>query len=153
MNLVVGWPEADPIVGLVITIVILGVLKNAARDIYRRLMDAVDPELVDQVAVVLAGVPGIALGAVVLLLGAVLAATNVLPEGWRGPVMVVVVVGVVLLGVLAVRGWARGNRADAQIAITQGDRSAASNLDKTKTGGSQFASSRGTNSPASNVRE
>ena len=68
-----------------------------------------------------AGVPGIALGAVVLLLGAVLAATNVLPEGWRGPVMVVVVVGVVLLGVLAVRGWARGNRADAQIAITQGD--------------------------------
>jgi cation diffusion facilitator family transporter len=54
-----GWPEADPIVGLVITIVILGVLKNAARDIYRRLMDAVDPELVDQVAVVLAGVPGI----------------------------------------------------------------------------------------------
>jgi hypothetical protein len=100
-----------------------------------------------------AGVPGIALGAVVLLLGAVLAATNVLPMGWRGPVMVVVVVGVVLLGVLAVRGWARGNRADAQIAITQGDRSAASNLDKTKTGGSQLASSRGTNSPASNVRE
>ena len=68
---------------------------------------------------IVAGVPGIALGAVVLLLGAVLAATNVLPEGWRGPV--IVVVGVVLLGVLAVRGWARGNRADAQIAITQGD--------------------------------
>ena len=68
-----------------------------------------------------AGVPDIALGAVVLLLGAVLAATNVLPEGWRGPVMVVVVVGVVLLGVLTVRGWACGNRADAQIAFTQGD--------------------------------
>jgi hypothetical protein len=44
-----------------------------------------------------AGVPGIALGTV-MLLGAVLAATNVLPDGWRGPVMVVVVVGVVFAG-------------------------------------------------------
>jgi hypothetical protein len=34
---------------------------------------------------------------------------------------VVVVAGVVLLGVLAVRGWACGNRADAQIAFAQGD--------------------------------
>jgi hypothetical protein len=65
-----------------------------------------------------AGVPGIALGAVVLLLGAVLAAANVLPEGWRGPVMVVVVVGVVLLGVLAVRGSARGNRGDARESLS-----------------------------------
>ena len=50
--------------------------------------------------------------AVVLLLGAVLAATNVLPEGWRGPVTVGVVKGVVLLGALAIRGWARGDRGD-----------------------------------------
>jgi hypothetical protein len=59
-----------------------------------------------------AGVPGIALGAAVLLLGVVLAATNVLPEGWRGPVTVGVVMGVALLGVLAIRGWARGTRGD-----------------------------------------
>ena len=54
-----GWELADPIVGLVITVVILFVLKGAARDIYRRLMDSVDPELVDAVEGVLAGVPGI----------------------------------------------------------------------------------------------
>ena len=46
----IGWRLADPIVGLAITVAILGVLRGAARDIYRRLMDAVDPSLVDQVA-------------------------------------------------------------------------------------------------------
>jgi cation diffusion facilitator family transporter len=55
----VGWKLADPVVGLVITVAILFVVKNAARDIYRRLMDAVDPALVDQVTNVLAGVRGI----------------------------------------------------------------------------------------------
>ena len=44
-----GWRLADPIVGLVITLAILGVLRSAASDIYRRLMDAVDPALVEQV--------------------------------------------------------------------------------------------------------
>src|SRR5579871_3098168 len=43
-----GWDWADPAVGLVITVAILGVLGQAAREIYRRLMDAVDPALVDQ---------------------------------------------------------------------------------------------------------
>ncbi|HET9076341.1 MAG TPA: cation diffusion facilitator family transporter, partial [Acidimicrobiales bacterium] len=41
-----GWKEADPVVGLLITVAILLVLRNAARDIYRRLMDSVDPDLV-----------------------------------------------------------------------------------------------------------
>lgn len=40
-----GFPIADPIVGILITVAILFVLKDAARDVYRRLMDAVDPEL------------------------------------------------------------------------------------------------------------
>ena len=44
-----GWRLADPLVGLAITVAILGVLRGAARDVYRRLMDAVDPALVDQV--------------------------------------------------------------------------------------------------------
>jgi cation diffusion facilitator family transporter len=43
-----GWNWADPAVGLVITVAILAVLRQAAREIYRRLMDAVDPALVDQ---------------------------------------------------------------------------------------------------------
>jgi cation diffusion facilitator family transporter len=57
-----GWDAADPLVGLLITIAILVVLKDAARDVYRRLMDAVDPELVDRVEEVLrstAGVQGV----------------------------------------------------------------------------------------------
>jgi cation diffusion facilitator family transporter len=54
-----GWQLADPIVGLLITVAIVGVLRSAARDIYRRLMDSVDPELVDRVTEVLLGAPGI----------------------------------------------------------------------------------------------
>ncbi|MGH9188951.1 MAG: cation diffusion facilitator family transporter [Acidimicrobiales bacterium] len=54
-----GWPLADPVVGLLITVAILVVLRSAARDIYRRLMDSVDPELVDDVYRVLASVPGV----------------------------------------------------------------------------------------------
>jgi cation diffusion facilitator family transporter len=54
-----GWRLADPVVGLLITVAILFVLKNAARDIYRRLMDSVDPELVDQVSGALDEVPGV----------------------------------------------------------------------------------------------
>lgn len=55
----IGWPAADPVVGLVITVAILLVSRATARDIYRRLMDAVDPALVDRVHSVLSGVEGI----------------------------------------------------------------------------------------------
>ncbi|UUW88745.1 cation diffusion facilitator family transporter [Pimelobacter simplex] len=47
IGVMAGFPLADPIVGLLITIAILFVLKGAARDIYRRLMDAVEPEVLD----------------------------------------------------------------------------------------------------------
>jgi cation diffusion facilitator family transporter len=55
----VGWAWADPAVGLVITVAILAVLRQAAREIYRRLMDAVDPALVDQVERTLRATPGV----------------------------------------------------------------------------------------------
>ena len=54
-----GRAWADPAVGLVITIAILAVLRQAAREIYRRLMDAVDPALVDQVEQTLRATPGV----------------------------------------------------------------------------------------------
>jgi cation diffusion facilitator family transporter len=54
-----GWAWADPVIGLVITVAILVVLKDAAREVYRRLMDAVDPALVDRAEAVLAGTPGV----------------------------------------------------------------------------------------------
>jgi cation diffusion facilitator family transporter len=40
-----GWWLADPIIGLAITVAILFVLKDAAQEVFRRLMDAVDPAL------------------------------------------------------------------------------------------------------------
>jgi cation diffusion facilitator family transporter len=54
-----GLPDADPIVGLVIAVSIAFVAKDAARDIYYRLMDAVSPELVDRARATVAGTPGV----------------------------------------------------------------------------------------------
>lgn len=54
-----GFPLADPIVGLLITVAILLVLRGAARDIYRRLMDAVDPNLTDQATATLRATEGV----------------------------------------------------------------------------------------------
>ena len=54
-----GWQHADPAVGLLITVAILGIARSAARDIYRRLMDAVDPALVEEIEHVLGHVDGI----------------------------------------------------------------------------------------------
>ncbi|OBH19762.1 cation diffusion facilitator family transporter [Mycobacterium sp. E3247] len=54
-----GYPIADPIIGLVITLAILAVLRGAVREIFRRLMDAVDPELVDTAEAALAARPGV----------------------------------------------------------------------------------------------
>lgn len=44
-----GAPIVDPLIGIGIGLVILGVLRRAALDIGRRLLDGVDPELTDQV--------------------------------------------------------------------------------------------------------
>ena len=54
-----GWTWADPVVGLVITAAILSVLCQAAREVGRRLMDAVDPALVDQAEHTLLATPGV----------------------------------------------------------------------------------------------
>ncbi|MDV7244220.1 MULTISPECIES: cation diffusion facilitator family transporter [Rhodococcus] len=54
-----GFPLADPIVGLVITVAILAVLRTAVRDVFRRLMDGVDPELVDAAEGSLSVEPGV----------------------------------------------------------------------------------------------
>ncbi|HVE30513.1 MAG TPA: cation diffusion facilitator family transporter, partial [Mycobacteriales bacterium] len=59
IGVLAGYPLADPIVGLLITVAILAVLWGAARDIYRRMMDAVDPHLVDAAEASLRSVPGV----------------------------------------------------------------------------------------------
>ncbi|NKY31380.1 cation diffusion facilitator family transporter [Nocardia gamkensis] len=54
-----GFPLADPLVGLLITVAILAVLRTAARDVLRRLMDAVEPELVTAAERALSAEPGV----------------------------------------------------------------------------------------------
>jgi cation diffusion facilitator family transporter len=54
-----GFPLADPIVGLIITVAILAVLRTAVRDVFRRLLDAIDPDLVDAAEAALAAEPGV----------------------------------------------------------------------------------------------
>ncbi|MGH3447419.1 MAG: cation diffusion facilitator family transporter [Nocardioidaceae bacterium] len=53
-----GFPLADPIVGLFITVAIAVLLWGTARDIGRRLLDGVDPALVDQTTSALVSVAG-----------------------------------------------------------------------------------------------
>ncbi|MFF8265211.1 cation diffusion facilitator family transporter [Streptomyces virginiae] len=55
----IGWRYADPLVGLLITLAILAVLRGAAREVCRRLMDSVDPALVDNAERALRGVDGV----------------------------------------------------------------------------------------------
>src|SRR3954469_21982950 len=54
-----GFPAADPIIGLVITVAILFVLRDAAKEVFRRLMDAVDPETVDLAERTARAIPGV----------------------------------------------------------------------------------------------
>jgi cation diffusion facilitator family transporter len=54
-----GWRQADPIIGLLITVAILGVLRSAVRQVGSRLMDAVDPGLVEQAIAAIASVDGV----------------------------------------------------------------------------------------------
>ena len=54
-----GYPLADPIIGLVITVAILAVLRIAVRDVFRRLLDGVDPKMVDNAEQALAAQPGV----------------------------------------------------------------------------------------------
>jgi cation diffusion facilitator family transporter len=54
-----GWTWADPVVGLAITVAIAFVLRDAAREVYHRLMDRVEPDLVDRAEQALRAVPGV----------------------------------------------------------------------------------------------
>jgi cation diffusion facilitator family transporter len=54
-----GWRWADPIVGLIITVAILAVLRSAVSQVGARLMDAVDPALVDRATEALLIVDGV----------------------------------------------------------------------------------------------
>jgi cation diffusion facilitator family transporter len=54
-----GWRLADPVVGLLITVAILGVLRSTVRQVGARLMDAVDPGLVERARAAVSSVTGV----------------------------------------------------------------------------------------------
>ena len=54
-----GFPAADPVAGLIIAGLIIAVLKDAARDVLMRIMDGVDPSIIDASITALRTVPGV----------------------------------------------------------------------------------------------
>lgn len=59
VGVLLGFPLADPIVGLIISVAIFVLLIGTVRSVGRRLLDGVEPELVDKVAHALDHVDGI----------------------------------------------------------------------------------------------
>lgn len=54
-----GFPQADPIVGFLIAIAILGILVASMRTVVKRLMDGVDEGLIDHLTATVKEVPGV----------------------------------------------------------------------------------------------
>jgi cation diffusion facilitator family transporter len=59
LGVMLGFPLADPIVGLLISAAIIVLLWGTVRSIGRRLMDGIEPELVDRARSALAHTPGV----------------------------------------------------------------------------------------------
>jgi len=59
LGVLAGHAIADPIVGLLITVAILFVLRDAGRRVFHRLMDAVEPELTETAQRIVAATPGV----------------------------------------------------------------------------------------------
>jgi len=54
-----GYPLLDPLIGILITIMILFIVKDSAKTIFLRLLDGIEPSLIEQVNSVAAMVPGV----------------------------------------------------------------------------------------------
>lgn len=54
-----GYPLADPLVGLVITAAILRIVWDSAVSVFSRLLDGVDPEVIEEIEHAAAHVPGV----------------------------------------------------------------------------------------------
>ncbi|MBF0162351.1 MAG: cation transporter [Magnetococcales bacterium] len=54
-----GYPLVDPMVGIGITIAILFIVKDAARSVWLRLVDGIEPEILDQITHAPMHVPGV----------------------------------------------------------------------------------------------
>src|SRR5215208_1084118 len=54
-----GYPLADPIVGLLIAAAILGIVWQSGKMVFTRLLDGVDPEVIDEIGRTASNVPGV----------------------------------------------------------------------------------------------
>lgn len=54
-----GYPLADPIVGILIALAILIIVKDAATMMFRRMLDGIEPEIVEIIELTAAAVPGV----------------------------------------------------------------------------------------------
>ena len=59
IGVALGFPLADPVVGLIITALIFGIVWQSARAIFTRLLDGVDPEITAELRHTIEHVPGI----------------------------------------------------------------------------------------------
>jgi cation diffusion facilitator family transporter len=59
IGVLLGFPLADPIIGVLITVAILAVLRGAVVEVFRRLLDGVDPVLADAAHRALSDQPGV----------------------------------------------------------------------------------------------
>ena len=59
VGVMLGFPLADPVIGLLISAAILVLLAGTVKSIGRRLMDGIEPELVSRAQAALAGAPGV----------------------------------------------------------------------------------------------
>ncbi len=54
-----GFPLADPIVGLIITFMIFGIVWQTARAVFTRMLDGIEPEVLEEIEHVASHVPGV----------------------------------------------------------------------------------------------
>jgi hypothetical protein len=99
-----------------------------------------------------AGIGGIALGVVVLLVRPIIEQAGNVPEPVHAWLLLTIAIGAFVIGALGVVLWVLGNRPDRQVARTRGQDSPAQNVDRTKIGGRQDARTKGDRSPAINQR-
>ena len=59
VGVALGFPIADPLAGLIITVVILTVVYSTTRSVLQRLLDAVDPRLIPSILTTASEVPGV----------------------------------------------------------------------------------------------
>ena len=59
LGVLAGYAVADPVVGLLITVAILFVLRDASSRVFHRLLDAVEPELTETARRIVSATPGV----------------------------------------------------------------------------------------------